>query len=182
MYQKINILKDILDIWKANKNLSFRREWKTLTRKVINKGYDADKLQIILSSEMIDKIVKTSPSKTYKHYQIGKIVQIRRNAGINGTDLVLLRIPNGLLIPFSNCAFFTLDEKDNDHFETFYNELYKNIPELNHEERCFTYADDGNKKNYLGSIIEYDEPKTRELLNAVAILTQNLHIRTSNRV
>lgn len=168
MSKKIYCYKKILNNW------HFRKEWKSLATKIVNKGYDADKLHIVLDDSMIDKIVKTSPANTFKYYQIGKVVQIRRNATFDKSDLVLLRLPNGLLVPFSNCVFFTLEDKDNERFEIFYQHLYKDSPELNHTQRWFTYAEDGNIKRYVGSIVLCEGNKAKELLNNVSLITQSL--------
>lgn len=171
MKKKISLYKKILN------NFNYRKEWKSAAITVINKGYDADKLLMHLEDSMIDKIVKTSPSNTFKYYQIGKVVQIRRNASFDKSDLVLLRLPNGLLIPFSSCVFFTLDEKDNEIFENFYKYLYKNSQELDHTQRWFTYNEDGNVKRYVGSIIHSNMNKAKELLNDVSLITYDLQNR-----
>lgn len=168
IHKKIKHYKKILD------NRKFSKEWKSTAIRIIHKGYDADKLQIILDDSMIDKIVKTSPSATYKHYQIGKVVQIRRNAAFDKSDLVLLRLPNGLLIPFSYCAFFTLDDNDNEIFENLYQELYKDSQELNHSQRWFTYIEDGNVRKYVGSIVYCEENKAKDLLKDASLITQRL--------
>lgn len=165
---EINKIKNVLSIWKINKR------WKLIACRIIDKGYDADKLHTVLDDCMIDKIVKTSPANTYKHYQVGKVVQIRRNASIDNTDLVLLRLPNGILIPFSSCAFFKLDNNDNEVFEKLYERIYMYSPELEHSQRWFTYLEDGNINKYIGSVVNYKENTAKELLNNISIITQNL--------
>lgn len=160
---KIEKISNILTIWKM------RKKWKLLATRIIDKGYDADKLITVLDSTMIDKIVKTSPAKTFKHHQVGKVVQIRRNASIDKTDLVLLRLPNGKLVQFVNCVFFTLDEHDNTAIEKLYE-----YQELHQIERCFTYLENGIERKYTGAIINDKENTAKELLNDVSIIAQNL--------
>lgn len=158
------------------KNL-FNTEWKKNCERVISKGYDSKQMHIILEENMIDTIIKTSPARTPKHYQIGKIVQIRRGAGIDRTDLVLLRLPDGQLISYSDCAFFSLDESDNLVFEKYFTELYRKNPELNHNERWFTYEEDYQQKIFKGSIIKHEvvDDAAKDLLRDISIITKDLH-------
>lgn len=118
---------EISNLYFYNKSFTYKNEWKTLVRRIINKGFDADKLHIVINNDLLGRIIKTTPIKRINLFQVGKIVQINKGFGINNTDQIIIELPNGQLISHSNCAYFLLDSQDEVEFIEFYKNLEKNV-------------------------------------------------------
>ena len=131
------------------------------------------KLKMIIATRNYDKMICLNrhpmPGKYYitgiqqgndnPEKLIGYVVQVRKEAGAYGSHLVLMRHPNGDLIPHHNQSFFELDESLTENIKKFYP---TGMDYDSHEDHSQPYTLGGGEFPETGPIVE---PNTQQLGN-----------------
>jgi hypothetical protein len=85
--------------------------------------------------------------------RIGKLLQVRLEDGIYGSDCVFLRHLDGSLIPHENQAFFRVRDEYIDFMDSIYNEMYSKYDEESIDSIQTSYTKSGFKEPEIGFII-----------------------------
>ena len=159
------------------------KEWENLANRIRDQR-NAQKFYMKLPDTSIDKLIMITGcfSAQAKHL-IGKVVQIKREAGAFGSDSVCLRLPDGSLHPFENVAFYELSESDSLEYEKLYDGMED---EMSLTERYYTYSGDGNKEKIYGAIVpskvkEGESTPMRDVLESIDRELENILEKNKSR-
>ncbi|WP_319760305.1 hypothetical protein [Maridesulfovibrio sp.] len=102
-------------------------------------------------------------------FYAGYVVQLRIKAGDYGTDLVLLRLPNGKLCSYTNCDFYEVKGEQLELLKSIFDE---GITYEEYEDHTKPYTV-GGKFPEVGAVVEPSERQSMGEAPAVQITTSH---------
>ncbi|MEC5166340.1 hypothetical protein RCH18_002079 [Flavobacterium sp. PL11] len=120
------------------------------------------------TSEMKNKYVITgfiAGKENIANNRVGKVVQVRIDAGDYGSDCVLLRHKDDTLTPHENQSFWLIPDKFNDYLD----EIFKDVSEDDSDNYAYTLQGTRSEKGFIiKSTLKDDEPSPmRDIKKAI---------------
>ena len=99
--------------------------------------------------------------------RVGRVAQVRLEAGYYGSDCVLLRHKNDVLTPHENQSFWLIPDKFKDHLD----EIFKDVYLDDSDKHFYTLQGKKRKKGFIvkSPIKENESTPMRDIKNSISI-------------